>query len=161
MGQYILEHYGEWYRDRPEKPPLLFLVGEQRSNSIPRILMDDRLPQNLRIQVDELVVYKTGVMESFRDDFAAVLDATEDRDARWVVVFSPTGCAAMMAALGLLDERTGMAKAKTSPRRTYIATIGPTTSKYLKSTFRFEPDVCASKPSPEGVWNGIAEYLRR
>lgn len=161
LGRFILEHYKEWYQGRPEMPPLLLLVGEQRSDSIPRVLMDDKLPQDRRIHVDELVVYKTGVMESFRDDFAAVLDATKDRSERWVVVFSPTGCDSMMAALGWLDEKTGKAKPETTPRRTRIATIGPTTRNHLQRTFDFEPDVCASMPSPEGVWDGIAQCIKR
>ena len=158
----MLEHYGEWYHDRNTKPPLLFLVGEQRRDIIPKTLMDHTLPDDRRIQVDELVVYGTGVMESFEEDFTSLLLETKDKTMRWVVVFSPTGCEAMLRSLGLLDPETGKAQASqnSTKRNTYIATIGPTTRDFLRSKFGFEPDVCASKPSPAGVEEGIRQYLK-
>jgi uroporphyrinogen-III synthase len=158
----MLDHYGEWYRNKEIKPPLLFLVGDQRRDIIPKTLMDSALPDNRRIQVDERVVYGTGVMESFEEDFTNILLETKDSKMRWVVVFSPTGCEAMLRSLGLLDPETGKSKASqpATKRNTYIATIGPTTQEFLRTKFDFEPDVCASKPSPEGVENGIRQYLK-
>ncbi|KAK2003077.1 uroporphyrinogen-III synthase HemD [Colletotrichum falcatum] len=162
LAKFILEHYGQWYRDRPTMPPVLFLVGEQRRDIIPKRLMDVHLPSDRRIQVDEVVVYGTGVMESFPRDFAEILKATEDRPVRWVVIFSPTGCDSMLRGLGLLDESTGKAKRDgAEERKTFIATIGPTTRDYLRRTFDFEPDVCAEEPSPEGVKSGIVQFLER
>lgn len=162
LAHYMLDHYGEWYSDREVKPPLLFLVGEQRRDIIPKILMDPELHNNRRIQVDELEVYGTGVMESFEDDLTSVLQQTKDCQKRWVVVFSPTGCEAMLRALNLLDSTTCKLK---SPEQlqtrgnTYIATIGPTTRNYLRNTFDFEPDVCAEKPSPKGVEDGMRKFM--
>jgi uroporphyrinogen-III synthase len=158
----MLDHYGKWYQERDVKPPLLFLVGEQRRDIIPKTLMDPSLADDRRIQVDELVVYGTGVMESFEEDFTNILLETKDKTMRWVVVFSPTGCEAMLRSLNLLDPRTGKAKTYGElPRRnTYIATIGPTTRDFLQTKFGFEPDVCAKKPSPEGVEEGIRQYLK-
>ncbi|PQE26472.1 uroporphyrinogen-III synthase protein [Rutstroemia sp. NJR-2017a BBW] len=162
LAHYMLDHYGKWYEDRKIKPPLLFMVGEQRRDIIPKTLMDPALPEGKRIQVDELVVYGTGVMESFEQNFTELLKATEGRKTRWVVVFSPTGCEAMLRALGLLDPETGtvkqFARGEEQLRRTFIATIGPTTRDYLKNTFDYEPDVCADKPSPEGVIDGIKKF---
>ncbi|KAI0118097.1 tetrapyrrole biosynthesis, uroporphyrinogen III synthase [Hypoxylon sp. NC0597] len=161
LAQFILDHYGEWYRERPTKPPLLFLVGEQRRDIIPKTLMDKNLPDGRRIQVTETVVYGTGVMESFAGDFAEVLQETADRKSRWVVVFSPTGCDSMLKGLGMLDDETGkVVKRPQEQPKTYIATIGPTTRNYLKRTFDFEPEVCSEKPSPEGVWQGITEFMK-
>jgi len=156
----MLDHYGEWHKEKQTKPPLLFLVGEQRRDIIPKTLMDPSLPRDRKIQVDELVVYGTGVMESFEQDFTRLLKETEDKAMRWVVVFSPTGCEAMLRALGMLDTQTG--KAKIDEKRdgkTFIVTIGPTTRNFLKMNFGFEPDVCAEKPSPEGVEAGIGTFL--
>ncbi|TVY62313.1 Uroporphyrinogen-III synthase [Lachnellula suecica] len=162
LAHYMLDHYGEWYKDRPTKPPLLFLVGEQRRDIIPKTLMDPSLPADRRIQVDELVVYGTGVMESFEQDFSALLKQTENKVLRWVVVFSPTGCEAMLRALGMLDPKTGrVKKEKARDGKTYIATIGPTTRDFLKNEFGFEPDVCAEKPSPEGVEAGIEKFMKQ
>lgn len=158
----MLDHYRAWYKDREENPPMLFLVGEQRRDIIPKTLMDPKLPNERRIKVDEVVVYGTGVMESFEQDFTSLLQDTKDRAIRWVTVFSPTGCEAMLRALGILDPATGKASRSQSETKdkTYIATIGPTTRDYLRDKFDFEPDVCAAKPSPEGVEDGIRCFIK-
>lgn len=163
LARFILDHYAEWYPDRDPKPPLLFPVGEQRRDVIPRTLAGGA-PGGRRIQVDEEVVYGTGVMESFPGDFADVLRRTSAAPQRWVVVFSPTGCDGMLRALGLLDAETGRAARDVGSRRdgkTYIVTIGPTTQSYLRTTFGFEPDVCAERPSPEGVLEAILDFQSR
>jgi uroporphyrinogen-III synthase len=158
----MLDHYGEWYRDREVKPPVLFLVGEQRRDIIPKTLMNPELAGSRRIQVDELEVYGTGVMESFEEDFTKILQETADNINRWVVVFSPTGCDAMLRALNMLDSATCKVKSRDQLQtnsNTYIATIGPTTRDYLRKNFGFEPDVCAEKPSPQGVEDGIRKFV--
>ncbi|OAA49540.1 uroporphyrinogen-III synthase [Metarhizium rileyi] len=158
LATFIMEHYGHWYRDRESLPPLLFLVGEQRRDVIPRTLMDPALPQNERITVDEEVVYGTGVMESFPDEFESVLNETRYESERWVVVFSPTGCDTMLCGLGLLDQNGGKASLDHRDGKTFIATIGPTTRAHLVNRFGFEPDVCAESPSPDGILHGIAKF---
>lgn len=163
LAHFILEHYAEWYQKLQwgKLPPLLFPCGEERRDIIPKTLMSDQLPADRRIHVDETVIYSTGVMEPFAEDFKSHLEGTQERKMVWVVVFSPTGCDAMLRGLGLLDETTGKAKAKAKdPARTrYVATIGPTTRAHLVKKFDFEPDVCAEKPSPEGVLEGIRQFL--
>lgn len=162
LAHYMLEHYIEWYKDRDVKPPLLFLVGDQRRDIIPKTLMNPTLSAQQRIQVDELVVYGTGVMESFELDFSKILVQTIGEPLRWVVVFSPTGCEAMLRALEMLDPKSGKVKEGTTAREgTYIATIGPTTRDYLRNQFGYEPDVCAAKPSPEGVEDGIRMFMQK
>lgn len=150
-------------------------MGDKRRDIIPRTLMDPALPPARRIRVDETVVYGTGVMASFPGDFAAVLRRTGagGGGVRWVVVFSPTGCEAMLAALGMLsadpDPETGRRRLLFGGGSggdggdrptTYIATIGPTTQGYLKGTFGFDAHVCAETPSPEGVWDGITAFMK-
>ncbi|KAH7325114.1 tetrapyrrole biosynthesis, uroporphyrinogen III synthase [Stachybotrys elegans] len=158
LASYILDHYGEWYKDRPTKPPLLFLVGEQRRDIIPKTLTNPSLASDRAIGVTEDVVYGTGVMEPFPEDFAAILRETADRAQRWVIVFSPTGCDSMLRGLGMLDDVTGRAKTDSRDGRTFIATIGPTTRDYLIKTFGLEPDVCAKTPTPEGLLQGIKDF---
>ncbi|KAK1753504.1 tetrapyrrole biosynthesis, uroporphyrinogen III synthase [Echria macrotheca] len=154
LSHFILQHYGEWYKERPSKPPLLFLVGEQRRDIIPKVLAAASYP------LDEVVVYGTGVMQSFREDFEQRLRETSDRPRRWVVVFSPTGCDSMLRALGLLDETENQSKTRPPSPRTLVATIGPTTRDYLVDKFAFHPDVCAAQPSPEGVMASITQFSR-
>lgn len=159
LAHYILEHYHSWYPNRDPKPGLFFPVGEQRRDIIPKTLMDEKLSSSRRIHVHEEIVYGTGVMESFPEDFGSVLEETKQAEERWVVVFSPTGCDHMLKGLGLLDVSTGRAiPGAKRDGRTFIVTIGPTTQAYLRETFGFEPDVCAEKPSPEGILQGIEDF---
>ncbi|RDL33830.1 uncharacterized protein BP5553_08198 [Venustampulla echinocandica] len=160
LAHFMLDHYGELYKARSGKPPLLFLAGRQRRDIIPKTLMDPSLPSEQRIPVDERVVYETDVMRSFGQNFSEKLEEVGNRGTRWVVVFSPTGCDAMLRALFYLDPETH----KYSPRiwdkdTTHIASIGTTTRDFLKNTFGFESDVCAAIPSPEGVDKGIMKFM--
>ncbi|KIW69338.1 hypothetical protein PV04_05219 [Phialophora macrospora] len=169
---------------RLRKKPLLFLVGEQRRDVIPKTLMDKdgRLPPEERIQVDEVEVYITTVMESVAEDLRRRLSffKSEARKVLVVVVFSPQGCESMLRALGLIDEEknlTALARrrwaddkscdttSKTSAESQYqryiIVTIGPTTRDHLRAKYGFDADVCAAKPSPEGVRAGLIEFLEQ
>lgn len=163
LAHYILDHYTNWYRDRDIKPRLLFLVGEQRRDIIPKTLMDPNLPDDVRIRVDEKTVYGTAVMKSFEQNFSKILYETRDRGNRWVVVFSPSGCEAMLRVLGLLDLETGKVKSEAQPptsRNTLIATIGPTTKNYLQDEFGFTPDVSATTPSAEGIEEAMRNFIK-
>lgn len=156
----ILEHYNSLYQEA-SKPRILFLVGEKRRDVVPKTLQADELPPKKRLKVDELVIYETGEMLTFKSDFSSIWKKNTESGAahQWVVVFSPTGCKAMLESLDILDEETGKLKYNATPRKTLIATIGPTTRDYLLNDFGFSPDVCAEKPSPEGVANGIKSYM--
>ena len=166
LAKFILEHHKtvspEATALNGRKLPLLFLVGEQRRDIIPKTLQSEELPEVEQIPVMELVVYETGEMATFEEDFTEVLKAARAAKVKqqWVVVFSPQGCEAMLNALGWLDEKNGQYSAgrrevMSGPIDTRIATIGPTTKEFLQTQFGFEPDVCAEKPSPEGVGEGI------
>jgi uroporphyrinogen-III synthase len=156
LAAYMLEHYNEMYPG-PGKPSILFLVGDKRRDIIPKTMQAACLGDGRRCKVDELVIYETGEMQSFRDDFSALWrkNAEASCERQWVIVFSPTGCQAMLESLGILDTETGRVKSSTSRGNILIATIGPTTRDYLQGEFGFTPDVCAEKPSPEGIAEGI------
>jgi uroporphyrinogen-III synthase len=160
LAAYILDHFNEWYaRDMP-RPSLLFLVGEQRRDVIPKTLMDKNLPRDRQIQVDEIVIYESGVMESFKHDLEKALADTAGATSRWVVVFSPIGCGAMLQSLLLWDpeKRSSGSTEPAGDRNTFVATIGPTTATFLQSRFDFKPDVCSEQPSPEGLLKGITDF---
>ncbi len=170
--------------ERLRKKPLLFLVGEQRRDIIPKTLMDtgkeQKLPPEERIQVEEVEVYVTATMASFQDDFQTRIStfAEQGKGLIVVVVFSPQGCEAMLRSLGFIDQDnqlTDLARQRWVDRadvlidrehrvqqqRYIIATIGPTTRDHLKDKYCFNADVCATKPSPEGVGMEIVTFLRR
>lgn len=177
LARYILEHYNSLYDAEKQmkdtgnvrKPGLLFLVGEQRRDVIPKMLMDMKLPLSERIGVDEVVVYETGEMGSFEREFADMVERFVGADGGggadaggvlWVVVFSPSGCEGMLRVLGLGPfDRDDGADGGAEKRRVFIATIGPTTRDYLRERFGFEADVCAERPSPEGVGEGIRRFM--
>ena len=153
LAYFILEHYNSL---PGVKKPLLFLLGEQRRDIIPKVLMEQHpWPDELRVEVKELVVYETGVMPSFAADFTAHITAIEserqhEHPVAVVVVFSPSGCEAMLRCLGILDagktrvkkDLDGSGRAVALPRRPgrskyIVATIGPTTKDHLQNEFGF------------------------
>jgi uroporphyrinogen-III synthase len=162
LAGFILEHYNAMYPDTPN-PPVLFMVGDKRRDIIPKTLQSEELEPNTRAKVDELVIYETGEMRSFKENFSAIWRDNAEKGLRrqWVVVFSPTGCQAMLESLNLLDTETGKAKASTEQRDVLIVTIGPTTRDYLIQQFGFTPDVCAAKPTPEGIAEGMKAFLEK
>jgi len=169
LANFILEHRKSLPQDvthlEGRTLPLLFLVGEQRRDIIPKMLQSDDLPAAERTPVTELVVYETGEAATFEEDFTKLLREAKLKRVKkqWVVVFSPQGCEAMLNALGWLEEKTGkFSQARkdvlAGPMASFVATIGPTTRDHLVQEFGYEPDVCAIKPSPEGVGEGILAH---
>ena len=149
------------------KLPLLFLVGEQRRDIIPKALQSDEVHPSDRIPLQEVVVYETGEMAMFEEEITLLTQQAKSAGIKeqWIVVFSPQGCEAVLGALGWLDPKTArmdkaLREAASTPMRTYIATIGPTTKDFLIQEFDLDPDVCAVTPSPEGVGQAIARFRK-
>lgn len=167
LAYYMLDHYNVLYSNMTRsKPPLLFLVGEQRRDIIPKILMAPDLPKERRTQVDELVVYQTGITNTFCENFSNILDAIKLSPVACVVIFSPAGCEKVLQCLGYVDKnadptsKVAQRWTKTEEHQFCVATIGPTTRDHLRDRFGFEPDVCAARPSPTGVMNGVTNFLK-
>ena len=171
------------------KKPLLFLVGETRRDVIPKTLMDEGLrEERVEVEEVEVyrTEERRGFGEEFEERLKGIRE--EGRQSLVVVVvFSPQGCESMLRAIGYIDaegrvtERArtrwqqstqtldrvvseqeksdGDARESGAETRFVIATIGPTTRDYLIDRFGFEPDVCARKPSPEGVGEVIKAFL--
>ncbi|KAL4820669.1 tetrapyrrole biosynthesis, uroporphyrinogen III synthase [Aspergillus spinulosporus] len=167
LAHFMLEHYNALFFEQEgqqvQKKPLLFLVGETRRDIIPKTLMGTNVDPERRIDVEEVVVYETGVVEGFEGDFERVLqdcyNDVNDSGMIWVVVFSPTGCDAMVRVLRRKNVRVEGENGNRA-RKVFVATIGPTTRYHLVQEYGFEPDVCAANPSPEGVGAGIEEFMR-
>jgi uroporphyrinogen-III synthase len=169
-----LDHYNSLYPDTDQykygvnKPSLLFLVGEVRRDIIPRTLMNPTIGGR-RVSVEEVVVYETGVMEGFEGEFGGLMEVYNkeldkgEEGMVWVVVFSPTGCEAMLRVLEVgpfAGSGTGAGdKGLGAGGKVFVATIGPTTRDYLREKFGFEAHVCAARPNPEGVLEGIERFM--
>lgn len=162
LAKFILEWHATLSKEVThldgQKLPLLFLVGEQRRDIIPATLQSEELAPQDRIPIVEVVVYETGEMATFEEDFTTLVRHAKAAKVKeqWVVVFSPQGCEAMLNGLGWLDEKTGKFSTErrsvmSGPLRTNIATIGPTTRDSLLTEFAFQPDVSAGTPTPEGL----------
>ncbi|KAF9696288.1 hypothetical protein EKO04_005333 [Ascochyta lentis] len=159
LAGFILDHYNAMHPG-VLNPPILFMVGDKRRDIIPKTLQSEALAVDRRAKVDELVIYETGEMHSFKNDFTTIWreNANSGSKRQWIVVFSPTGCQAMLESLDILDAETGRAKKVDGPRDLLIVTIGPTTRDYLINEFGFTPEVVAEKPSPEGIAEGIRAF---
>lgn len=160
LADFILNDYHSYtHEGRPR--PLLFLVGEQRRDIIPRKLQSEELPEQRRIKVIEKTVYEIAERDAFAGDLDSILDKSRTTQSLWIVVFSPTGCEAMLRGLGWLDDngRYDERLSLSHWQQVRVATIGPTTFDYLKERFGFQAHVCAEKPSPDGVGRGIISYI--
>ncbi|KAI4141363.1 MAG: hypothetical protein L6R39_005379 [Caloplaca ligustica] len=145
------------------KKPLLFLTGAKHRDIIPLTLTSAPLDQ--KIDVEEMIVYASTESVSFASNLTTALDAAVKAPIHWVVVFSPTGVDTLFQTLGWLDDNLVLTIGQDNPswasRKTFVASIGPTTRDYMKNQFGFEVDVCAAKPSPEGVRQGIEDFMRK
>ncbi|PNS20729.1 Uroporphyrinogen-III synthase [Sphaceloma murrayae] len=160
LADFILEHYQTAWSLDGSRLPLLFLVGEQRRDIIPKKLAAAQ-PEPARVPVVERIVYGTAERDDFGDEFEEILQRRPLHSDLWVVVFSPSGCRAMLKKVGWLDGEGKYDEklAKSRSPGTYVATIGPTTRDFLNRQFSFQPHVCAETPSPEGVARGILDYI--
>lgn len=133
--------------DVKARPPseLLFLVGEIRRDIIPKKL------NSKGIKVREVVTYKT---EELSDGFNRFIQAIKPRNEgeislNWVVVFSPQGTREITQYL------SDNGRPKGSHLR--VASIGPTTKKYLDDNDIIS-DVVSPKPDSKSLLDAIELY---
>lgn len=165
LAGYMLRDYNALEQGRAlarPKLPLLFLVGEQRRDIIPKTLMSTELAVDERIQVEELEVYKTEVMQSLAMDLTQAL-----RDARnsfrWIylIVFSTTGSEVIKQVLNEFSnhdcKRHNIDAVEKPPKGAHLSviTIGPTTRDYWKKVLQMEPNASADTPSALGVLRAV------
>ena len=112
------------------------------------------------VGVEELVVYEADRMPDLGGKLQRALEGAgeghmsqDELFKPWVLLFSPAGCDGVVEALGL-DKEGAEGRG-----RVRIATIGPTTRDHLRERFAVEVDVCAERPSPEGVAGEIVQFL--
>ncbi|KAK6495218.1 hypothetical protein TWF481_003244 [Arthrobotrys musiformis] len=149
LSDFIISHYPS----NSLRGDLLFLTGETHSTILPTRVPEKLKDLELEVNIEEVVVYKTSVVESFEHDLSAVLDGLdkEGDEEGWIVFFSPTGTD---AALRVLSGRD-------ATKRSYkTCTIGPTTRDFMFQKFKKRADAMAKTPSPEGVLDAISSPTR-
>ncbi|KAL8720864.1 MAG: hypothetical protein Q9225_002343 [Loekoesia sp. 1 TL-2023] len=174
LAELILTDYNSFYSERTDvktaegrndkkKKPLLFLTSAKHRDIIPVTLTS--APPEQRIDVEELIVYASTESQSFAFDISNALTTTATASIRWIVIFSPMAGETLLRTLGWPDDESMTIHNPAHPcwvdRKTFIVSIGPTTRDYMMKKFGFNVDVCAEKPSPEGVRKGIEECLRK
>ncbi|KAL8775031.1 MAG: hypothetical protein Q9209_000510 [Squamulea sp. 1 TL-2023] len=169
LAALILRNYNSYWNKptgeesktkRGEKKPLLFLTGEKHRDIVPSTLTS--APGSQRIDVETMVVYATSESLSFASDITNALTTASSAAVRWIVIFSPIGGESLLRALGWLSDSSSnkIIRHQDANRKTFIASIGPTTRDYMKRSFGFDVDACAETPSPEGVRKGIEEFMQ-
>ncbi|KAL8848722.1 MAG: hypothetical protein Q9221_006266 [Calogaya cf. arnoldii] len=160
LAKLILEDYNDHWKGAlaEQKKPLLFLTGAKHRDIVPATLMSASGDQ--RIKVKTLVVYATSESPSFASEITNTLNVTSTAPIRWIVIFSPTGGESLLRALGWLSDSNNVNGPRRTNPRTFIASIGPTTRDYMRTTCNLPVDVCAENPSPEGVRKGIENFMR-
>lgn len=139
------------------KNKVLWLTGEKRREGLRTGLMAKG------IDVEICVVYGTTLSPQFSAHFRQALLETEPesgKGVRWIVIFSAQGGREMLEGLGWLKEESEKVLERQEGRTTYMASIGPTTREYLEGHFGLRVDVCADRPSPEGVREEIERFMR-
>lgn len=160
LANFIRDDYGLRTAATGYKKPLMFVTGEQRSDAVSGIMHDSSHPPSKRFDVIEEIVYETTERLNFAEEFACVVDKIDESvSTLWVVVFSPTGCRAMLDGLGRLrKDGSDRGRQASKAPHVFIVTIGPTTRDYLMREFECTPDVCARNPTPEGLYRAIEEF---
>lgn len=116
----------------------VFFTGEVRRDIIPKRL------QEAQRTVIEKVVYKTSDKSDTNTRFQNAVQQSSDA---WIVFFSPSGTADIIAVLKNYDENDQKFK---------LACIGPTTRDYLIK-HGFTPDAVAAKPNEVDLARAIIE----
>ncbi|KAI9796123.1 MAG: hypothetical protein M1825_000872 [Sarcosagium campestre] len=155
--------------------PLLFLAGETHRNTLSRILQDPSLPPQNRLPIQILPIYTTGITDGFEEEVTRLVQncvaemeqhgdegstvSIPKQPRLWVVIFSPQGAEETLRAIGYLREGDdGVDDGRRRQRGIGVATIGPTTRDFLLHSFNFTADVCAAKPTPAAVAEGIGDF---
>lgn len=195
LAHFIVEYFTRRRDDtateeEQEQRPLLWLVGDKNSDTIPTILAqhghDTRVPP-----CDKLQVYATGLTYGFRAEFERVLERVaragrtgereeqgEKQDNRspsprqvWIGLFSPSGArevVPMLRDLGLLPSSSS--SSSPPPRstrlgrnlRVRLATIGSVTTRYLvEEQDGLKPDAEAVTPDAPGLEQAIRRVIQR
>lgn len=152
----IIAGFGGKKQGRGNK--VLWLTGEKRREGLRAGLIKKG------IDVEICVVYGTSLSPQFSAHFRQALLETESESGkegvRWIVIFSPQGGREMLEGLGWLEEGSERILKQQESRTTYVASIGPTTREYLEGEFGLRVDICAQRPSPEGVREEMERFMR-
>ncbi|KAK6347577.1 hypothetical protein TWF718_005415 [Orbilia javanica] len=152
LSDFIISHY----TSNNLQGDLLFLTGETHSTILPTKVPEKLLEEIGReVEVKEVVVYKTGVVEGFESDLKGCLEKLEEeeeiKEPIWLVFFSPTGTDAALRVISSHES----ASSSPAVKKYKCCSIGPTTRDFMFQKFGRKADAMAKIPSPDGVLAAI------
>ncbi|KAG7087405.1 hypothetical protein E1B28_013375 [Marasmius oreades] len=148
LGRFIVEDL----KSTPTK--LLYLTGDKNRDTLPNILRDSH------VDFQALQVYETRGSVRFPIDWKATLEMASKGDPCtlrwWIIFFAPSAAQFVLPFIEEYFELSTKASTGNSSKPVAkIASIGPTTGKYLHETLCLHVAATASKPTPEDLVSAI------
>ncbi|KAJ7931433.1 tetrapyrrole biosynthesis, uroporphyrinogen III synthase, partial [Mycena leptocephala] len=143
---------------KSRQKPFLYLTGDKNRDTLPDILRSGD------IEISPLQVYQTQGSSRFPDDLKLALESSShqgnDSDIWWIVFFAPSAAEFVTPFLRRhFDLRSADASTPSLPQRAArIASIGPTTSTFLRDKLNVSVDAVAFKPTPDDLLHSIGAY---
>ncbi|KAJ7727316.1 tetrapyrrole biosynthesis, uroporphyrinogen III synthase [Mycena maculata] len=140
--------------DTPRRRPLLYLTGDKNRDTLPGILRGGN------IQLDPLQVYQTQGSSTFAEDLKVVLEASSPTDSGiwWIVFFAPSAAEFVTPFLRDHFDLRSLEPTSSTRHPVRIASIGPTTSTFLRDKLNLWVDAVALKPTPEDLIEVISAH---
>ncbi|CAK5268747.1 unnamed protein product [Mycena citricolor] len=144
LARFVLQDLG----DPPHPRPLLYLTGDKNRDTLPDILAAGGH------QLHTVQVYETRGSSRFREDLDTVLRLPIHRGTAlwWIVFFAPSSSE---FTIPFLQEHFDLRGVDNRLLATRIASIGPTTTDFLRETAHLTVHAMASKPTPQHLLEAI------
>ncbi|KAJ7127091.1 tetrapyrrole biosynthesis, uroporphyrinogen III synthase [Mycena epipterygia] len=135
-----------------KRRPFLYLTGDKNRDTLPDIL------RGANLELDPLKVYETQGSSTFPEDLKLALDSSSNKDYTWWIVFFAPSAAEFVTPFlrHHFDLRSSPTSLTRRPAR--IASIGPTTSTFLRDKLNIWVDAEALKPTPDDLLQAISAY---
>ncbi|KAJ7773173.1 tetrapyrrole biosynthesis, uroporphyrinogen III synthase [Mycena metata] len=141
----------------PKGKRLLYLTGDKNRDTLPDILHAGN------VELGPLQVYQTQGSSSFFDDLNLALESSAHRESHiwWIVFFAPSTAEFVAPFIRHHFDLHPVEHAATLARRdARIASIGPTTSAFLRDNLGVSVAAQALKPTPGDLLQAISAYDR-
>jgi len=131
---------------------MLYLTGDKNRDTLPNIL------SGTGIELHPLRVYETQGSSTFEQELLIALESfPKDYSAWWIVYFAPSAAGFVTP---ILRCHFDFSMAEKNGRKMKIASIGPTTTIFLREELKLQVDAVASKPTPEELVSSIIAFDR-
>ncbi|KAJ7494646.1 tetrapyrrole biosynthesis, uroporphyrinogen III synthase [Mycena galericulata] len=139
-------------RPTPRRDPFLYLTGDKNRDTLPDILRGGN------IELTSLQVYQTQGSSTFAEDLKLALDSSshQDSDIFWIVFFAPSAAEFVTPFLRRHFDLPSVDSTSSTAAR--IASIGPTTSIFLREKLNLSVGAVAPKPTPEYLLEAIIAH---